>query len=376
MAQPPIDPLLLAIVLPQFHPTPENDAWWGKGFTEWTNVTKAKPQFPGHRQPQLPTELGYYDLRLPEARQAQAEMAAGAGINGFCYYHYWFDGKRLLNRPVDDILATQRPDFPFCLAWANENWTRAWDGRNREVLMQQRYSDADDDAHIDLLCKFFADRRYIRLDGKPLFVVYKATDLPNPQRTFDRWRLRALQAGIGELCLAQFEANGTGRSPDPRSIGLDLSIEFAPDWRSLGGQYHVTRKARMAIALGILPKAFSRHKIFEYELMVRKTMSKPDPPYPFVRCVSPGFDNSPRRPSQNAVILRNNTPDLYQKWLCQALEWADRHPVAGQRVVMLNAWNEWAEGNHLEPDDQHGRGFLDATLNARKAFLSLREKAC
>jgi len=357
-------PLVLAVVLPQFHPIPENDKWWGKGFTEWVNVSKARPLFPGHYQPHLPGELGFYDLRLPEAREAQAALAREHGIGGFCYYHYWFTGQRLLQRPLDDILASGEPDFPFCMCWANENWTRAWDGRQREVLMEQHYSDQDDNQHIDLLLRFFADPRYIRIQGKPLFIVYKASQLPNPKRTFERWRERAVRAGIGDLCLAQFESEGAGSASDPRSIGLDLSIEFAPDWRSLGGQYYVTKKARLAMALGLLPKAYAKQKICSYELMVEKTKAKPTPDYPFVRCVSPGFDGSPRRPDKNAVILLNNTPELYEGWLNWALDWTDRHDATGQRLVIVNAWNEWAEGNHLEPDAKNGRAFLEATRNA------------
>ena len=365
---------LIAVVLPQFHPIKENDEWWGKGFTEWTNVAKARPLFKGHYQPHLPGELGFYDLRLAEARAAQAELAMAHGISGFCYYHYWFNGHRLLERPVDEILASGQPDFPFCLCWANENWTRAWDGRQRQVLMEQRYSDADDDAHIEHLLPFFADRRYIRVQGKPLFIVYKASQLPNPQRTFERWRERALQSGVGEIYLAQFEALGAGSAPDPRACGLDLSIEFAPDWRSLGGQYYVTWKAKVAMALGLLSKAFASHQIFDYQLMIEKTKAKPKPDYPFARCVSPGFDSSPRRPTKNAVILRNNDPLLYEGWLRWALDWTRTHDKTGHRLVFVNAWNEWAEGNHLEPDVKHGRSFLEATQRALAAHSLLHGK--
>lgn len=358
------NPFLVAMVLPQFHPIPENDAWWGKGFTEWTNVVKAQPLFNGHYQPHLPGELGFYDLRLHEARESQAELAKEHNIGGFCYYHYWFNGRRLLQRPVDDILSSGKPNLPFCLCWANENWTRAWDGRQRDILMEQRYSEEDDIKHIEHLLNYFADPRYIRVQGKPFFIVYKVSSLPNPRRTFDIWRERAIKSGIGDLYLAQFEAMGYGSVDDPRNVGLDISIEFSPDWRSLGGQYYVTRKARLAISLGMLPKAYARHQIFDYSSVVEKACNKANPEYPFVRCVSPGFDSSPRRPEKNAVILLNNTPELYETWLDWAIKWTAQHDATGRCMVFINAWNEWAEGNHLEPDIRHGRAFLEATRNA------------
>ncbi|MBS1228234.1 MAG: Polysaccharide biosynthesis protein [Proteobacteria bacterium] len=357
----------ISIVLPQFHPFAENDRWWGKGFTEWTNVAKARPLFTGHNQPQLPADLGFYDLRLPQARAGQAELAAQYGIDGFCYYHYWFKGKRLLNYPIEENLKSGQPDFPFCLCWANESWTRAWDGESRELLVEQGYSDDDDLAHIRHLLPFFADRRYIRVDSRPLFVVYRADDLPNPRKTFDLWRNEALKSGVGELCLARFERGGGGGHKDPRDDGLDLSIEFAPDWRNLGGRYYATAKARLAARLGIIPKAYLEHNIFDYRRMVEKVMAKSPPDYPFVRCVSPGFDNSSRR-AADATIIINGSPDAYQDWLSRSAEWSLAHNRPEHRLVFINAWNEWAEGNHLEPCAKFGRAYLEATQTVRQRF--------
>lgn len=358
------DPLrVLAVVLPQFHPIPENDKWWGKGFTEWRNVTKARPLFDGHYQPHLPGELGFYDLRLPETRFQQAELAKEHGISGFCYYHYWFNGKEILERPISEILSSRTPDFPFCLCWANENWTRAWDGRSREILLEQKYNDSDDIAHIRALAPYFSDKRYIRIGGKPLFIVYKVDDLPNPQRTFEAWRSEAIRLGIGEICLAQFEAHGGQTTRTPRDIGLDISIEFAPDWRNLGGRYYVTPKAKLAMLFGLLSKAYLTHRVCEYNVMKKSILAKATPNYKFLRCVSPGFDNSPRRPT-NATILLNSTPESYEDWLRNAIHWTRDNHTGDMQIVFVNAWNEWAEGNHLEPDEKYGRAYLQATLRA------------
>jgi lipopolysaccharide biosynthesis protein len=364
-----VDCRLIAIVLPQFHPIPQNDKWWGKGFTEWTNVAKAKPLFKGHYQPHLPGELGFYDLRLPEVRAHQAALASEHGIGGFCYYHYWFNGQRLLERPINDILSSGEPRLPFCLCWANENWTRAWDGGEREALMTQRYSQEDDLQHIRALLPFFADSRYIRINGKPLFIVYKANQLPEPQRTFSTWRQEAMRSGIGDIHLAQFEWGGSGTGTDPRAMGLDLSIEFSPDWRNLGGRYYTTRKAKAAIALGLIPRAYMEHKICDYDDMIKKMLSKSVPDYPFLRCVTPGFDNSARR-SKQATVLLNSTPKAYGKWLHKSIEWTLEQHQSDQRIVFINAWNEWAEGNHLEPDAQHGRAYLEATRDALQQALT------
>ncbi len=230
---PPIRHRAIAFYLPQFHPIPENDEWWGKGFTEWTNVAKAGPLFEGHYQPHIPGELGYYDLRLPQARQAQAELAKEYGIYGFCYYHYWFNGKLLLNQPLDEVLASGEPDFPFCLCWANEDWTRAWDGRSGSVLIKQDYNDKDDLHHIMYLKHIFEDTRYIRIDGRPLFLVYRANRMPNPKRTTKIWREQARKHGIGELYLCRVESFPDEHT-DPGAIGFDASVEFQPDWPDLG----------------------------------------------------------------------------------------------------------------------------------------------
>src|SRR5262245_51865075 len=215
-------PRVIAFYLPQYHPFPENDAWWGKGFTEWRNVTRARPQFPGHYQPHLPADLGFYDLRLPEIRVAQAELARQYGIDGFCYYHYWFNGKRLMERPFDEVLDSGRPDFPFCLCWPNENWNRAWDGHSREVIMAQSYSTEDHVRHARWLATAFRDPRYIRVDGRPLFLVYRATLIPEPRTMTAIFREEASKAGVGEIFLARVESQPVERG-DPADLGFDAA---------------------------------------------------------------------------------------------------------------------------------------------------------
>lgn len=337
----------IAIYLPQFHPTPENDKWWGKGFTEWTNVAKARPKFEGHYQPHIPADLGFYDLRLPEARQAQADLAKEYGIYGFCYYHYWFNGKRLLNLPLDEVLRSGEPDFPFCLCWANENWTRVWDGQNDAVLAKQEYSDEDDRAHIEWLLQVFRDKRYIRVAGKPLIMIYRASELPSPRRTAEIWRDAARKGGVGEIFLCWFERSRDGQG-DPREMGFDAAIEFQPDWGNLGEP------------TAEIPE--TGHRIFDYETFVRRQIKKSTPPYLRFPCVTPSWDNASRR-AVGALTMTQADPATYGQWLGSAISKVRDWPEE-EKFVFLNAWNEWAEGNHLEPDLRLGRAYLEATRDA------------
>lgn len=361
--------LAIAFHLPQFHPIPENDEWWGKGFTEWTNVAKAKPLFRGHYQPHLPADLGFYDLRLPEARAAQAELAAEYGIYGFCYYHYWFNGRQLLQRPVNEILKSGEPDFPFSLCWANENWTRRWDGLEDEVLLQQRYTPEDDLAHIRALTPFFLDRRYIRVDGRPFLAVYRASKLPDPQGTTDLWRREAERAGLKGLFLARAESFADQHN-DPRTLGFDCSIIFEPDWPAALHSRLARRKWWHRGRLRTAELAFHHNTICDYHEMVRHSLTAPTPSYPTIPCACPGWDNSPRR-SKGAVIFTGSTPQLYEGWLSEVAKRqsacaAPRQDggISRESLIFINAWNEWAEGNHLEPDQKWGRAYLEATRRA------------
>ena len=357
-------PKLVALNLPQFHPIPENDEWWGKGFTEWTNVVKARPLFEGHYQPHLPADLGFYDLRLPEVREAQAALAREYGISGFCYYHYWFNGRQLLERPVDEIVASGKPDFPFCLCWANENWTRAWDGQDRQILIEQAYSDEDDLEHIRALLPIFKDDRYIRVDGKPLFLVYRASRFPNPLKTTQTWRHEAIEAGLSGLFLVRVESHVEGG--DPRILGFDSALEFQPRLRRMDGARKFRQKWWQRHALGTGINAFADHTVYEYDTLVEREMKAELPPYPFIRCVCPSWDNTARR-SKEGLILHGSTPASYERWLSHVIEQtkkASRQSADSPGLVFINAWNEWAEGNHLEPCQKWGRAYLEATKRA------------
>jgi len=347
----------LAFYLPQFHPIPENDAWWGPGFTEWTNAVSTAPRFAGHYQPHLPADLGFYDLRLLESRIAQSEIARAYGVHGFCFYHYWFNGRRVLERPVDDMLSTGRPDFPFCLCWANENWTRRWDGLEQEVLLAQRYSPEDDLGHIRSLLRYFKDARYITVDGKPLFLVYRLSQLPAPAATLRLWREEAVRAGLPGLYLCNVESAPTEHGLAAH-CGADAAVEFAPDWGQLPGRQYQWRRRPPWFRSRPLP-AFVENKVYDYGSLAANMLAKPAAPYLRYPGVTPMWDNSARR-KQDATILTGSTPELYERWLAAVLaRFQPRSPQ--ENFIFLNAWNEWAEGNHLEPCAKWGRRYLEAT---------------
>ncbi len=359
MAQ--FDNKLIAFYLPQFHPIKENNEWWGEGFTEWTNVSRAKPIYPGHYQPHLPADLGFCDLRVPEVRVAQAAMAEEYGIHGFCYYHYWFNGRRILERPFDEMLSSGTPDFPFCLCWANENWTRTWDGGDHHTLLQQNYSAEDDYNHIRWLLPALGDKRYIRHQDKPLLLIYRAERLPNVKKTLEIWRDEALLQGIGELYIACVE-NFVG-GEDPRIHGFDGAVEFAPDWQQIGADYCDSLAVRTAANMGILPKALLDQHLYSYDQLAKNMMAKPSPDYPLFRGISLGWDNSARK-RRGAKLFVGSTPDKYEQWLVSIIAQSQRSSMNENPPIFINAWNEWAEGTHLEPDQRWGRGYLEATRRA------------
>lgn len=369
----PLDIKTIAFYLPQYHPIPENDEWWGKGFTEWTNVSKAKPLFTDHYQPHLPADLGFYDLRLPEARQTQADLAKAYGIHGFCYYHYWFTGQRLLERPFNDVLATNEPDFPFCLCWANENWTRRWDGQDEDILAEQVYGEADDRQHLRYLATAFQDPRYIHIDGKPLFLVYRANKIPHPLVTTKTWRDEARILGIGEIFLARVESCYDEQN-DPKALGFDAAVEFQPDWSRLGWPLQRGRKWSLARKLKLAEPAYANNTIYDYATIVERMLAKPLSTYKRFPCVTPAWDNAARRKDGNATILHNSTPEVYEKWLETVVQRELSNP-SSDRIVFINAWNEWAEGNHLEPCQKWGHAYLEATQKVLKTVPAHVESA-
>ena len=347
---------VLAFYLPQFHPIAENDAWWGEGFTEWTAIGRAMPRFAGHYQPRIPRDLGHYRLGdTAEGRavmRRQAEMARAAGLAGFVHYFYWFNGRRLLEGPLDAWRGDGSIDFPFCLMWANENWTRRWDGSDHEVLISQDYDAADDAGLIDCFAGYFADPRYIRIAGRPLLMVYRAADIPDTAATLARWRglFAARHREAPLLVMAQsFDAL------DPRDFGFDAAVEFPPHKLAVGLE-------RRNAGLRQFDPRMTAH-VYDYDDMVAASLGEADGGFGLIRTAVPGWDNDARRQGAG-LVLRGATPGKYQAWLAELVRRAAAAPVLGAPLVCVNAWNEWAEGAYLEPDQHFGAAYLNATGRA------------
>lgn len=339
---------LIAFYLPQFHPFAENDAWWGKGFTEWTNVSKAQPQYLGHHQPRLPSELGYYDLRLPEVMRQQIDLAHHYGVTGFCFHHYWFGGKRLMERPVNQFLADPTLNIDFCLCWANENWTRRWDGAEADVLIAQKHSREDDIAFFADILPALLDPRYIKVNNKPVLIVYRATLLPNAAETAQRWRELAQQAGLPGLYLVAAKAF---EITDPRPFGFDAAVEFPP---------HQVQASEISQKKTFINADFSG-KIYNYRDIAEKYASHQEDRFTNFKTVMPSWDNEARKPGKGH-IFDGADPGSYAKWLDLAAQTTITHKRS-ERLLFVNAWNEWAEGAHLEPDRHYGYAYLHATAS-------------
>jgi lipopolysaccharide biosynthesis protein len=351
---------LIAFYLPQYHPIPQNDLWWGKGFTEWTNVTKAIPRFVGHYQPHLPGELGFYDLRLPDTLRRQAELARHYGVAGFCFHYYWFGGRRILETPLNNLLAHPDIDLPFCINWANENWTRTWDGGEKNVLLEQAHSDEDDIAFARSLEPLVRDPRYIRIRGRPLIMLYRPALLPDATATLRRWRAHFSASGLGDPFLVMAQSFGDN---DPRPYGFDAAAEFAPHKVGLFLPHKVGFGAPNQVSLALRFARDYEGNLLSYDHMARTAMQIGETDFTLFRGVCPSWDSEARRPNRGTSFV-NSTPRKYGEWLAWACRRVLQTNAAEERIVFINAWNEWAEGTHLEPDRHFGYAYLKATAHA------------
>ncbi len=352
---------VIAFYLPQFHQIPENDEWWGEGFTEWTNVKAASPQFKGHYQPRIPGELGYYDLLNPEIQKRQVQLAKEYGVGGFCFHFYWFNGKTLLERPVINYLNDSSLDLPFCLSWANENWTRRWDGLEQDILVAQKHSPGDDIAFISHISHYLKDPRYIRVDGKPLVIIYRPGILPTPEETVHRWRTWCADNGIGDIFVA---GTLSFDQPNPHLYGLDAMIEFPPNNMGTNDVLHPVEESDSFYG-----------RILEWRHLWQRSNRYDNPGTTIFRGVCPAWDNTARRKNRATVFL-NNSPALYREWLENAVrDTLTRFAERDKRLVFVNAWNEWAEGAYLEPDEKYGYAWLQATYDALRNTQKLAHQA-
>ncbi len=343
---------LLAYYLPQFHDSPENAAWWGEGFTEWTNLGRALPRFAGHYQPRIPRDLGHYRLDGPDIMRRQTRMAHEGGLYGFIFYFYWFNGRRLLDGPLECFLADRENDFPFCLMWCNENWTRRWDGSEQEVLVTQDYRPADEPALIATFARHFADKRYIRLQGRPLLMIYRPGLIPRANVQIARWRRHFREQHDEDPIFVMSQSFG---DTSPSVFGMDGAIEFPPH-KLVEGASTINER------LDYLDEAFTA-KVYDYEEIAARSASDPTPNFPLIRTVMPGWDNDARRQG-SGLVVHGATPAAYQAWLERLIVRAGEAKFFGEKLVCINAWNEWAEGAYLEPDVHYGAAFLNATGRA------------
>jgi len=344
---------LIAYYLPQFHPIPENDKWWGKGFTEWTNVGRAKPLYRGHYQPRVPADLGYYDLRLSEVREAQAEMAREAGGYGFAYWHYWFgNGKRLLERPFNEVLRLGKPNFPFCLAWANESWTGVWNNEPNKFLTEQLYPGKEDVVnHFNSNLVAFKDERYIKINGKLLFLIYKPLKLPNAKMFIDLWNQLAEQHGLNGFYFV-----GVSNFPkDEFNKILDLGFD-AVNTNRIKEAYQKTSMIRWFVE-GFSRRFFKGRKlsIVKYKDIIGNWIAPDDYKETAIPSILPNWDVSPRS-GRRGLIIHGSTPELFEKHVKDVLLTAQHK---NNKLLILKSWNEWAEGNYVEPDIVYGHGYLN-----------------
>jgi len=348
---------VLAYYLPQFHPIPENDVWWGKGFTEWTNVGKAKPLFPGHYQPHIPADLGYYDLRVPETREAQAQMAREYGIEGFVYWHYWFgNGKRLLERPFNEVLASGKPGFPFALAWANETWKGFWFGAdgNRNTLIEQIYPGKEDYIkHFKSVLPAFQDKRYITCEGKPIFFVYKPKQHPEMKQFIGLWRELAQENGLKGI---YFIGIGQNKYSEEKARSyydemMDLGFDAVNIINSYSAPIKSMRdKIKHKVIYNVMKLDLRKYCYDQFECPLDSLENV----FP---SILPNWDHTPRT-GKSGIILHGSTPELFRQCLHKKIELIQKKTY-DKRFLLIKSWNEWAEGNYLEPDLKYGKEYLE-----------------
>lgn len=347
---------VLSFYLPQFHTIPENDLWWGKGFTEWTNVRKAKPLFEGHEQPIIPGELGFYDLRNPEIREMQAQMANDHGIEGFCYWHYWFgNDKRLLELPFNEVLSSGKPDFPFCLAWANETWSGVWHGKPKRILIKQEYPGLDDYIkHFEFVVSAFRDNRYITVKGKPVFIIYRPLDIPDIKQMMELWRKLSLENHLTGIHFVAHTTNYDKEIKQLEMLGFDGIIN------------NTFKKAHQKLEMNVIArKVFNligrTPNIYDYETFANYLLDENDQKPGVYPTVIPNWDNSPRSGTKG-IIIKGSTPDLFEKHINKAIKLIEKKEY-DDNLVFIKSWNEWAEGNYMEPDNKYGLQYLEVIKN-------------
>lgn len=368
---------VIAYYLPQFHPNPVNDKWWGKGFTEWTNVGSAKPLFSDHYQPRVPADLGYYDLRLSEVREAQAKMANGAGIHGFCYWHYWFgNGKQLLERPFKEVLESRKPDFPFCLGWANHSWSnRTW---NRNVkwtgdgmIMKQEYLGFKDHSkHFYSILKAFKDDRYIKVEGKPLFVIFRPLDIPEVSKFISLWQKLANDNGLQGIYfvgIINYSSNSELNKlkvskSNNRLQHINNMLQLGFDGVNTRGLLRAQIKEKGKLTKGLhsyIKKLTGKSflNVYDYIKIMNSYYVEEDKINNVYPTLLPQYDRSPRS-GKNGIIIKNSTPKQFLNSLNRALKLLESKPREN-KILFLQSWNEWAEGNYVEPDLKNGHAYLN-----------------
>ena len=358
---------VFAYYLPQFHPFPENDEWWGKGFTEWTNVARARKLFPGHDQPRIPTDLGFYDLRVPEVREEQVRLAREAGIEAFCYYEYWFgNGRHLMNRPFEEVVASGKPDFPFCLCWANHSWyKKLWNpndpGKDQLLIEQQYHGEEDYRAHFQALLPAFKDKRYVRVNGKLFYIIYKPLAFPDVASFIKLWRQLAKENGLGDFYFV-----GSDFNSDHRDEILALGFDATHNVDNLN-IYH--RSNFFVKALRTIGRKYLHiPMIYRYKDAMKYMLNDDCRRRDVIPVIVPNWDHTPRS-GYKGLVMTNALPKYFKQLAKKALELIKDKP-AEERIIIVKSWNEWAEGNYMEPDQRFGHGYIDALHEALEEFES------